>query len=491
MTQPKVSYNPLYLQVKDVLLKRIVDGLYSPGQIIPSESKLAEDFGTSISTIRQAVSILVSDGILKKKQGRGTFVSEQKIRISFLSWLPETKQGEKNLTELINHFEKKNPTIEIEVIPTVYQKTKDHLLRLITNGNAPDVAQIVSHWTSFYASMGAFEPLDELLDASNLAERFEDKDMVGGIFQGKIYSVAWGLCPLSLIANKNVLAEAGIHDLECPMTLFQFKEVCIKLTAFFGNSDKYAYGLNILHDETDFLRIYTFLQAFGGGFINEKEEVIFNSAENLAGFTWLRNFVSSIRILDTDIYTIRKRFSDNKVAFITDGPWIKYQMEELTGEPFDKNFMVVLNPVYHAAHSYSWNYNHALAVCSQSQKKIYAAKFIDAITNDEDLSNFYYQRSGHLPVNSSILEQEEYQTDFFHKFALQLNHSKCLNAKNPMFEKAMVLCMDAVRKLLFEQVEIKKELDEKEYYLNMLYYDNPMFSKIPLIFKKGGEAVEV
>jgi uncharacterized protein YcgL (UPF0745 family) len=39
-----------------------------------------------------------------------------------------------------------------------------------------------------------------------------------------------------------------------------------------------------------------------------------------------------------------------------------------------------------------------------------------------------------------------------------------------MFEKAMILCLDAVRKLLFSDIDIKKELDEKEYYLKMLYY---------------------
>ena len=41
-----LSYNPLYLQVKDILLKRIADGEYGPGEAIPSESKLASDFGT-------------------------------------------------------------------------------------------------------------------------------------------------------------------------------------------------------------------------------------------------------------------------------------------------------------------------------------------------------------------------------------------------------------------------------------------------------------
>ena len=100
MEADKVSYNPLYLQVKDVLLKRVVNGEYAAGEVIPSESKLAKDFGTSVSTIRQALSILVADSILQKKQGRGTFVSEKKVKISFLSWISESGRGEKILSDL-------------------------------------------------------------------------------------------------------------------------------------------------------------------------------------------------------------------------------------------------------------------------------------------------------------------------------------------------------------------------------------------------------
>ena len=35
----------------------------------------------------------------------------------------------------------------------------------------------------------------------------------------------------------------------------------------------------------------------------------------------------------------------------------------------------------------------------------------------------------------------------------------------------MVLCVDAVQKILFDSAEIQDELTEKEYYLRMLYYD--------------------
>jgi hypothetical protein len=40
-----------------------------------------------------------------------------------------------------------------------------------------------------------------------------------------------------------------------------------------------------------------------------------------------------------------------------------------------------------------------------------------------------------------------------------------------MFEKAMLLCVDAVKKILFEGANIGEELAEKQYYLRMLYFD--------------------
>ena len=110
-------------------------------------------------------------------------------------------------------------------------------------------------------------------------------------------------------------------------------------------------------------------------------------------------------------------------------------------------------------------------MCSQSNQKLYAARFIDAVTGDPELSTFYYQHTGHLPVFRTTLDDSRYTSDFHRGFKGQLEHSKCLNAGNPMFEKAMVLCMDAVRRLLFGDADIKRELDEKEHYLNMLYYD--------------------
>jgi ABC-type glycerol-3-phosphate transport system substrate-binding protein len=462
-----LSYNPLYIQVKDILLKRMVDGAYRPGEAIPSEAKLATDFGTSISTIRQALSILVSEGYLVKKQGKGTYVSERKTEISFLSWIVESKYGERILTELLHMFEERNPAIKVKIIPTTYPETRKQLMQMISEGTAPDVAQIVSHWTSYFAAMGAFAPMHDLLQQGNLACRFDDKDISGGLYQDRIYSVSWGLCPVSLIANKKVLRDAGMDRLDDLITLDDFSRICRQVS---DESGRYGYGLCISGEESDFLRIYTFLQAFHGGFVNAEGEVIFNSPQNVQGFAWLREFVKNSRVCVADIYTLRKHFASGKIAFISDGPWVTYLLEEETGDEFEKNFQVILNPVHHNGISHSWNYNHALAICSQSSNKIYAAKLIDELTNGGDLSSWYYTRVGHLHVNRERLNESKGYSECMHAFRRQLQHATVINAQNSMFEKAMVLCIDAVKKILFQSSDIEDELSEKQYYLKMLYY---------------------
>lgn len=73
----------LYDQIKDDLLSKIKDGTYPEGQTIPSELELAEMYGVSRPTIRQALKILVSDGYLEKRRRRGTVVTKPKVSQSF------------------------------------------------------------------------------------------------------------------------------------------------------------------------------------------------------------------------------------------------------------------------------------------------------------------------------------------------------------------------------------------------------------------------
>ena len=53
---------------------RIVQGEWVPGEAIPPEALLAKSYGVALGTLRQALSLLVSEGLLERQHGRGTFV---------------------------------------------------------------------------------------------------------------------------------------------------------------------------------------------------------------------------------------------------------------------------------------------------------------------------------------------------------------------------------------------------------------------------------
>jgi len=71
-----VGSRPLYAQVREQLLQRISTGAWRPGQLIPNEFELAREMGVSQGTARKALDSLAADGLLVRRQGRGTFVVE-------------------------------------------------------------------------------------------------------------------------------------------------------------------------------------------------------------------------------------------------------------------------------------------------------------------------------------------------------------------------------------------------------------------------------
>ena len=57
-----------------MLRRKIQTGEYQPSMRLPSEAELAAQFGVSTITVKKAVLNLVEQGLLKRKQGKGTFV---------------------------------------------------------------------------------------------------------------------------------------------------------------------------------------------------------------------------------------------------------------------------------------------------------------------------------------------------------------------------------------------------------------------------------
>ncbi len=74
-SQAAPNFLPLYQQVKQVLLQRLATHDWEPGDLLPSEPRLAEELGVSPGTVRKALDEMTAQNLLVRRQGKGTYVS--------------------------------------------------------------------------------------------------------------------------------------------------------------------------------------------------------------------------------------------------------------------------------------------------------------------------------------------------------------------------------------------------------------------------------
>jgi GntR family transcriptional regulator len=76
-----VSKAPLYISVKNAILKAIQSGIFDESNQLPTEKILAEKFNVSRATIRSALQSLEDENVIKKQQGVGTFLTHKNLQL--------------------------------------------------------------------------------------------------------------------------------------------------------------------------------------------------------------------------------------------------------------------------------------------------------------------------------------------------------------------------------------------------------------------------
>ena len=106
---------PLYVQLKDILLQELDEGLYPPGSTLPPEMSLVNQYCLSRATVRQAMKDLEHEGYINRIQGKGTLVIREKSALKrvlsqLTSFTEDMKaHGYETTTEILN--------FDIDVVP--------------------------------------------------------------------------------------------------------------------------------------------------------------------------------------------------------------------------------------------------------------------------------------------------------------------------------------------------------------------------------------
>jgi GntR family transcriptional regulator len=71
------SYVPVYQQLVAIMKQRIESGEFAPGQMIPSEKTLQQEYGVGRDTARRVVEVLREEGLIFTVPHRGSYVAER------------------------------------------------------------------------------------------------------------------------------------------------------------------------------------------------------------------------------------------------------------------------------------------------------------------------------------------------------------------------------------------------------------------------------
>ena len=66
---------PIYLQLREAIVRQIIRGTYPPGEPVPSVRQVAADERINPLTVSKAYQMLVDEGLLEKRRGLGMFVT--------------------------------------------------------------------------------------------------------------------------------------------------------------------------------------------------------------------------------------------------------------------------------------------------------------------------------------------------------------------------------------------------------------------------------
>ena len=139
---------PADIRIHDAIKKEIDEGVWEIGQRLPSERDLADDYEVSRMTLRQAITLLVEEGILERRVGSGTYVASHRVQEKMRGTTSFTEivrsQGKTPSSQLISYQRKTANETEIQQLQLKATDTVVRMERVRFADNIPLVFEVAS-----------------------------------------------------------------------------------------------------------------------------------------------------------------------------------------------------------------------------------------------------------------------------------------------------------------------------------------------------------
>jgi multiple sugar transport system substrate-binding protein len=340
----------------------------------------------------------------------GYTASPAGAKIVFANWGSQEAATQSDFASMLSGFNAATKA-DATSLGYPYQDEEQELETRLKAGQAPDVAQLDINWITTFAAQGALVDLNQVYGKATLANLYPANALKLGQWHGMQVALPWTLASIGLVANKQLLARAGITQM--PVTTDEFAADLAKIRQTEPGVIPYALDTKTPALVTPFFEpwLWTF-----GGTIFKNGKVAIDSPGTVRALTYLAGLVKAGSIQkDVDIFTARTLFAQGKVAFYDDAIIAKGLVTDTSRA---SAVVPVPRPVVasgDAPQSIQWG--HALVMFKKNRtaaQNSAAAQLITKLENPS-LTGTYFKTQGLLPATIAGLQQtsaakDPYQT---------------------------------------------------------------------------------
>lgn len=304
--------------------------------------------------------------------------------------------NEKNLTTIVDAFEKSNPNITVKVTTTAYSDYFTKLQTDLAAGTQADVFDVDSGSYSTYHADGALSPLSGV-DASKYRTSVLDTYKT----DGKQYALPTSFSDVVLFYNKSLFDKAGVSYPTSSWTWADETAAAKKLTdasaGVFGDYQPISYN-----------EFYKAVAQAGGSFLSKDgKSAAFDSSQGIAAAKWLAEKSGTTMPtaaqgagtpdFDTNL------FKSGKLAMWHTGIWMFSTLGTL---PFGWDVAVDPGDTQQASATFS----NAVAVSANSKQKDAAQKFATYLSSSKTMIDTRLKAGWELPATSNEAALKPYLT---------------------------------------------------------------------------------
>ncbi|MDR7544892.1 MAG: extracellular solute-binding protein [Armatimonadota bacterium] len=262
----------------------------------------------------RALIVVLAAGLLAAPGG----AAPREIVLRFPSWQQDEPGVSGWWKEQIAAFERAHPGVRIEFTKVPLAEHTDKLIAQFAANQPPQIVHIPAQTFFPFADRGWLEPLDRLLEETDVKRTYHSLQAKECVWKGVTYCVLMLNYGYAWVYNEKLLKATGRA---VPRTVEEYIETLKAMTD--AKNGQYGIGIVTLPGFNMVAHIAVFVYGAGGRWTDERGNPSVVTPQVIQGFKWWKEVVLGATPIGQESARLRQLVMEGKVASYNDGPWMQ------------------------------------------------------------------------------------------------------------------------------------------------------------------------